>query len=154
MSMGQTTRKSHKRLATFAALLTAGVLLAGCAANNRETVRPSDDRTGAARGVPAEAYVVAEGKPPLSFLYSGHGGTLYVYDQTSDALIHTADFGPNLSTTGGIVMIDVERKMLVLNDANKNSVTLVSQIDPSHRFTMWFLPPPGARPGQRNEGVQ
>jgi hypothetical protein len=129
--------------------LAAALLLAGCSPSKPAVVRPSSDRTGAARGVPAEAQVVAEGVPPLSFLYSGHGGTLYVYDQTSDALIHTADFGPNMSTTGGIVMIDADRRALVLNDANKNSVTLVASVDPKHRYTMWFMPPgpPGGRKG-------
>jgi hypothetical protein len=150
--MRQVQTTSHLRLLAKSTMLGIVLLLAGCASNKRDVVRPSDDRTGAARGVPAEAQVVAEGKPPLSFLYSGHGGTLYVYDQTSDALIHTADFGPNVSTAGGIVMIDVDRKALVLNDANKNSVTLVSQVDPNHRYTMWFLPP-GSRPGQRTENV-
>jgi hypothetical protein len=139
---------SARHRTSLAALLAAGLLLAGCASKT-VVVHPSSDRTGAARGVPAEAQVVAEGVPPLSFLYSGHGGTLYVYDQTSDALIHTADFGPNMSTTGGIVMIDAEKRSLVLNDANKNSVTLVASVDPKHRYTMWFMPPgpPGGRKG-------
>jgi len=139
---------SARHLASFGALLTAGLIVAGCA-SNQPVVRPSSDRTGAARGVPAEAQVVAEGVPPLSFLYSGHGGTLFVYDQTSDTLIHTADFGPDRSTTGGIVMIDAERHALVLNDANKKSVTLVASVDPKHRYTMWFLPP-GVHPGGRS----
>jgi hypothetical protein len=141
--------RKARHLTSLAALLGIGVWVAGCASSKPAEVHPSSDRTGAARGVPAEAQVVAEGVPPLSFLYSGHGGTLYVYDQTSDALIHTADFGPNMSTAGGIVMIDAERKALVLNDSNKNSVTLVASIDPRHRYTMWFMPPgpPGGRKG-------
>jgi hypothetical protein len=141
-------KHSARHLASFAALLVAGLVVAGCA-SSKPVDRPSSDRTGAARGVPAEAQVVAEGVPPLSFLYSGHGGTLYVYDQTSDTLIHTADFGPDRSTTGGVMMIDADRKALVLNDANKNSVTLVSSIDPRHHYTMWFMPPgpPGGHKG-------
>lgn len=140
---------SVRHLTSLAALLATAALLVGCSPSKPVVVHPSSDRTGAARGVPAEAQVVAEGVPPLSFLYSGHGGTLYVYDQTSDALIHTADFGPNMSTAGGIVKIDVERKALVLDDANKNSVTLVGAVDPKHRYTMWFMPPgpPGGRKG-------
>jgi hypothetical protein len=139
----------ERRLTSLAALLAAGVFLAGCSTSKPTVIRPSSDRTGSARGVPTEAQVVAEGMPPLSFLYSGHGGTLYVYDQSADALIHTADFGPDRSTAGGIVKIDVERKALVLDDANKNSVTLVSSVDPKHRYTMWFMPPvpPGGEKG-------
>jgi hypothetical protein len=137
----------ERRLTSLAALLATGLFLTGCAGSKPEVVRPSSDRTGSARGVPAEAQVVAEGVPPLSFLYSGHGGTLYVYDQTADSLIHTADFGPDRSTAGGIVMIDAERKALVLNDANKNAVTLVASVDPKHRYTMWFMPP--VAPGQK-----
>ena len=143
----------RRRLTSFAALLTAALLLAGCTPKEPVVVRPSSDRTGSARGIPAEAQVVAEGTPPLSFLYSGHGGTLYVYDQTADALIHTADFGPDRSTLGGIVMIDAERKALVLNDSNKNSVTLVASVDPKHRYTMWFMPPvpPGGQKGDKGQ---
>ena len=145
--------QNHRRLTSFAALLAAGLLLAGCTPKEPAVVRPSSDRTGSARGIPPEAQVVAEGMPPLSFLYSGHGGTLYVYDQTADSLIHTADFGPDRSTLGGIVKIDVERKALVLDDANKNSVTLVSSVDPKHRYTMWFMPP-GLPAGQKGDKGQ
>src|SRR5687767_14936397 len=87
------TLASNYRLTQIASALTmhAFVALPGCSTElSGEPARFAHARTGAARSIPSEAKVVAEGNPPLSFLFQG-GGFLYIYDETSDSLIHTSD---------------------------------------------------------------
>src|SRR5687768_3843667 len=98
------------------AMLLGTLLLAGCA-SRRDASGPPGQRTGAAREIPADAQLVATGRPPLSFLFPHGGGKVYLYDQTDDALLHTADI-PSGDTVSGLLLLDAERRAFVGRDVN------------------------------------
>jgi hypothetical protein len=120
----------------FALLLIGGLFTAGCV-----NAHPSN-REGATRDIPRDARVVAEGAPPLSFLFTG-GGAVYVYDQTTDTLVHTARLPAQQgATVAGVISIDPDKRALVGRSAEgtNDELVLAHPLDPSHRLTMWFAP--------------
>lgn len=133
-------RRSVTTLAVFM-LAAAG----GCADRGEPVhVRWNSERgfhSGVA-SLPADAEVVAEGQPPLTYL-NQRAGTLYVFDITSDSLIHTADMD---DAGGALFVLDAHQKALLARPlAQKDQdVVLAEPIDPSHRFSMRFRPAPSA----------
>jgi hypothetical protein len=118
--------------------LTGALAAAGCATSARPY-----DRVGVKRDVPRDARVVAEGAPPLSFLFTG-GGSLYVYDQTTDTLVHTARLPSQqgAAVVAAVISIDPDKRALVGRSAegSNDELVLAHPLDPNHRFTMWFAP--------------
>ena len=119
-------------------------LLTGCASLTGDRGSgAAGERRGAARDIPADAKLVASGQPPLSFLFPAGGGKVYLYDQSSDSLLHTADLGTG-NTTGGLLLLDPERRVFAGRDVNtkpEDDVVLVKAIDPKHRFAIYFQAP-------------
>ena len=121
------------------AILLAALLLAGCASRDRSSAAPGQ-RTGAAREIPAGAQLVATGRPPLSFLFPRGGGKVYLYDQTDDSLLFTADLSSG-DTNSGLLILDAERRAFVGRDVNtdpSDDVVLLKPIEVKHRFAIYF----------------
>jgi hypothetical protein len=114
----------------LAFLIAAG----GCAANPTVQQHPAM--------IPADARIVAQGKPTISFLIT-HPGILYIYDDTTHSLINSMDLTniPHASPT--MLVIDKAKAAVLGGEPANNgpSTVLMSPIDTSHDYTIWFQSP-------------
>src|SRR5689334_20481418 len=96
-----------RRIGTISGLMLAAAVI-GCAAPG---ARPGDTRS-AARDIPGDAKLVASGQPTISFLFPAGPGSLYLYDETSNSLLHTAQIGAD-NSMGGLFLLDRTRRSFI-----------------------------------------
>ncbi|HYO07329.1 MAG TPA: hypothetical protein VER17_00020 [Tepidisphaeraceae bacterium] len=138
-------------------MLSGVLLLTGCGGSAaREAKRPADPAAVTAHvgsdvprpaRLPSSARIAAEGVPPLSAVL-GRPGTLYLFDQTSGSMPHSADFTGIGSVTALILSLDTDRKALVAREdpdtPPEKAIVLLAPLEMSHRYTMWFVPAEGS----------
>jgi hypothetical protein len=133
-------------------VMVAAVFATGCepGARHRATTDENitydvDGEPRAPRGqrpaarAPAEyGQLVAEGRPPLSFVWS-QPGTIRIVDVDESALIHTAIWDDLVQPL--LVTIDGDQQAVLVEDVgDQERYVLLSGIQRDHRYAIWFQP--------------
>jgi hypothetical protein len=117
-------------------ILLCAAALSGCASPG---ARPGERRS-AARDIPSDAKLVASGQPSISFLFPPGPGSLYLYDETSNSLLHTAQIGTD-NSMGGLFLLDRSRRSFIGRTPGSqpdDDVILLTTIDPDHRYAIYY----------------
>jgi hypothetical protein len=89
--------------------------------------------------VPQGAVLVAEGRPPVGWLFRG-GGSLYILDLDGNALVFSGTFH-EISDTPSLIIVDPQERAVIARRIDTEEIhVLVGPIEPAHRFAIYFVP--------------
>jgi len=122
--------------------LVTGLIVVSAAGSNlgcQQLTKPGEQRYTAAD---SGGRVVAEGRPPLTFMYPGKGGVV-VRDLDSREIVFSLEPpmipGPK---NAALFVIDEEKRALVVRETREGKTvdSVMVGIDPNHRYRIVYVP--------------